>query len=172
VKVRGYVQITFEHSLLIDERCPEKQIWFAFADGSVPQQILAYVNGRGTAGGKDSRGRPTPPLPVRLVRDENLTELTHYWELSAKGAACADGPPPEFPPDCTTYRVTARFTGRVDGVSRELHTAHMRRSDFDQPDGKGFGHMGLFDAEIVVCSVENVVAVDELELRKTATKAQ
>ena len=33
-------------------------------------------------------------------------------------------------------------------------------------DGKGFGHMGLFDAQIAVANVENVVAVDEADLRK------
>lgn len=90
-------------------------------------------------------------------------ELTRYLELSAKGAACADGPPPESLPDCTTYRVTATFTGRVDGVSKRLHAAHIKRSAFDHPDGKGFGHMGLFDAQIAVGNIENVVAVDETD---------
>jgi hypothetical protein len=62
VKVRGYVEVGFEHSLLTDEHCPEKVIWFAFGDGSGPPQVRAYVNGRGRAGGVDSEGRPTPPL--------------------------------------------------------------------------------------------------------------
>jgi hypothetical protein len=159
VKVRGYVTVSFEHSLLMDEHCPEKQIWFAFADGSVPPQVLAYVNGR--------RSAPSS-LTVTLVKDKEYVGLTHYLELSAKGAACADGPPPESLPDCTTYRVTATFTGRVDGVSKELHAAHMRRSQFDHPDGKGFGHMGLFDAQIVVGKVEDVVAVDESDLHVNA----
>ena len=35
VKVRGYVKVSFEMSLLIDEHCPDKGIWFAFGDGSV-----------------------------------------------------------------------------------------------------------------------------------------
>jgi len=155
MKVRGYVKVSFEYSLLMDEHCPEKQIWFAFGDGSVPPQVLAYVNGR--------RNAPAS-LTVTLVKDKEYAELTRYLELSAKGAACADGPPPESLPDCTTYRVTATFTGRVDGVSRELHAAHMRQSQFDHPDGKGFGHMGLFDAQIVVRNVEDVVAVDEADL--------
>lgn len=47
VKVRGYVKVSFEYSLLMDEHCPEKQVWFAFGDGPVPPQVQAYVNGRG-----------------------------------------------------------------------------------------------------------------------------
>jgi len=156
VKVRGYVKVSFEYSLLTEEHCPERQIWFAFGDGSVPAQVQAYVNSRRSA---------TASLTVTLVKDKNYAELMRYLDLTAKGAACADGPPPESPPDCTTYRVTATFTGRVDGVSKELHAAHMRRSDFDPPDGKGFGHMGLFEAQIVVRNVENVVAVDVANLR-------
>jgi hypothetical protein len=164
VKVRGYVNVSFEYSLLMDEHCPEKQIWFAFGDGSVPRQVQAYVNGR--------RSAPSASLTVTLVKDKNYAELTRYLELSAKGAACADEPAPESLPDCTTYRVTATFTGRVDSVSKELHAAHMKRSDFDRPDGKGFGHMGLFDAQIVVRNVENVVAVDEADLRNVNTKPE
>lgn len=163
VKVRGYVKVSFEYSLLTDEHCSEKQIWFAFGDGSVPPQVLAYVN---------RRRSPPPSLAVALVKDKNYAELMRYLELSAKGAACADGPPPESLPDCTTYRVTATFTGRIDGVSKELHVAHTKRSDFDQPDGKGFGHMGLFDAQIVVRNVENVVAVGEAYLRNVNAKPQ
>jgi hypothetical protein len=89
-----------------------------------------------------------------------------YLAMSAKGEACADGPPLALPPDCTTYRVTATFTGRVGGVSKRIHEAHRKRSRGDQIDGNGFGHMGMFDAQIVVQSVENVIAVDESELRK------
>lgn len=170
VKVRGYVKVSFEYSLLMDEHCPERKIWFAFGDGSVSPQVLAYVHGLGRPGDKDTAGRRVMPMPVTLVRDENFVELTHYLELSAKGEKCADGPPPEPLPDCTTYHVTATFTGRVDGVSKQLHVAHMRRSDFDRPDGKGFGHMGLFDAQIVVGNIENVVAVDEADLRNSNGK--
>jgi hypothetical protein len=172
VKVRGYVDASSEYSLLLDEHCPEKQIWFAFADGSGPPQLQGYVIGYGTAGGKDSKRRPTPPIPVQLVRDESFAELVRYLKLSAKGAACADGPPPASPPDCTTYRVTATLTGLVDGVSKLIHAAHGRQSAGDQIDGKGFGHMGMFDAQIVVQSVENVFAVDESELRNTVTKPE
>jgi hypothetical protein len=161
VKLRGYVEASSEYSLLLDESCPGNQIWFAFADGSSPPQLEAYVKGNGSAGGRDSKGQPVPPMPLHLIRDANYSDLIHYLEISARGKACADGPPPALPPDCTSFRVTATFTGRVDSVSKRLHQDHLKRSSRDQIDGKGFGHMGMFDAQIVVQSVENVVAVDE-----------
>lgn len=159
VKVRGYVDGNFEYSLLLDERCPDASIWFAFADGSGTPQLEVTVSGKGTPGGSDSKGRRTRPLPVHLIRDPSFETLMHYLELSAKGRACADGPSPEFPPDCNTYRVAATFTGRVEGVSKQIHEKHLKRSDHDPVDGLGFGHMGMFDAQIVVQSVENVGAV-------------
>lgn len=173
VKVRGYVSANFEYSILMDETtCPDNGIWFVFADGSAPPKLAATVTGKGIPGSRDSRGRATPPIPVRLLGDSNLEELERYWAISAKGEACADGPPPSFPPDCTTYRVTATFTGRVDGVSKEVHAAHLKRSSQDPVDGKGFGLMGMFDAQIVVQSVEKVVAVDESVIRKASSKSQ
>jgi hypothetical protein len=147
-------------------------MWLAFADGSAPPQLEAIVNGTGTAGGRDSKGRQIPPIPVHLIRDANYTQLMHYLTLSAKGKACADGPPLAFPPDCTTYRVAATFTGRVDGVSKQVHEAHRKRSSGDQIDGKGFGHMGMFDAQIVVQSIENVIAVAEFEIPESSSKPQ
>jgi hypothetical protein len=173
VKVRGYVRANFEYSILFgEETCPDNGIWFVFADGSAPPELAATVTGKGTPGNRNTRGRGTPPIPVRLVKDSNLEELEHYWAVSAKGEACADGPPPPFPPDCTTYRVTATFIGRVDGVSKEVHAAHLKRSSQEPADGKGFGHMGMFDAQIVVQSVEKVIAVDESVIRKASAKSQ
>jgi hypothetical protein len=40
----------------------------------------------------------------------------------------------------------------------------------DQIDGKGFGHMGMFDAQIVVQSVENVIAVAEFDVPDSSPK--
>ena len=166
VKVRGYMDVGWEYSQLVDERCGS--LWLAFADGSAPPQLIATVNGSGTAGGTDANGKQTPPIAIRLVRDTNWEQLERYMNLNAKAQNCGQGAAPnlEHLGDCTTYRITATFTGRIDGVSKAVHDAHMKKSPSSSPDGKGFGHMGLFDAQIVVQSVENVVGVDELELRK------
>ena len=172
VKVRGYVSGNFEYSILVDERRPENGIWFSFADGSGPPWLTITVSGKGIPGGRDSKGRATAPVSVRLIRDSNFEELKHFWAISTKGEACADGPPPASPPDCTTYRVIATFIGRVDGVSHEVHAAHLKRSSRDPVDGRGFGQMGMFDAQIVVQSVETVVAEDESVIRKPQSKSQ
>jgi hypothetical protein len=169
VNVRGHVQASFEYSMLLDESCPEKALWFLFADGSAPPGLEVMLNGKARPGGKDSAGRIVGPVPVQLVRDSNLELLEHYWALSAKGAACAEGPPPaDLPPDCTTYRVTATFTGRIDSISRQVQEARRKRKNREGTDWKGFGHMGIFDAQIVVQSVEQVVAINEAETRGTA----
>jgi len=165
VKVRGYVSGSFESSVLLDEHCSNDGIWFVFADGSGPPELVISTLGKGTPGSRDSKGRATPPIPVRLIKDSNFEELQHYWALSAKGAACINEPLTAYPPDCTTYRVTATFIGRVDGVSKEVHAAHLKRSSNTRVDWKGFGQMGMFDAQIVVQSVENVFHVDESEIR-------
>jgi hypothetical protein len=89
---------------------------------------------------------------------------------SAHAESCANRAPTGFPPDCTTYRVTATFTGRIDSVSKALHRAHLKRSRSLPVDWKGFGHMGMFDAQLVVQTVEEVVAVDEDEIRKQQSK--
>jgi hypothetical protein len=171
IKVRGYVRASLEYSLLIDERCPESGIWFALADGSAPPELQITVKGSGSAGGKDSKGRPTPPISVHLVKDENFALLRHYWAMSAKRNACIDGPPPDFPPDCTAYRVTATFVGRLDGISKKVQEARRKRSNREGTDWEGFGHMRMFDAQIVVQSVENVVAVAEDEIRERKSKS-
>jgi hypothetical protein len=53
-----------------------------------------------------------------------------------------------------SYRVTATFVGRLDGVSPEIHDFHKKRSEHDRADFLGFGQMGLFDAQLVMQSVE------------------
>lgn len=157
VRVRGEVDVGAEYSLLVQPDCSQA-IWVAL-HGDTSPGLIATVNGQGTAGSTNSSGRRIAPLPVRLVKDSNYHEFIHYMEISAKGEACLDEPPSTSIPDCTTYRVTATFTGRIDAVSRKVHKAHQDRTSKDPPDFKGFGHMGLFDAQLVVEKVESVLAV-------------
>jgi hypothetical protein len=160
VQVRGYVSISFEYSLLHSEEC-SGGIWFALADGSGPPGLRVTVPGRSTPGENDSKGVRRPPIPVRLVRDANFEKFEGYLAESAKvqpGKPCG--------PDCHLYQVTATFTGRADGVSREVHAAHLKRGTFQPSDGKGFGQMGLFDAQLVVQSVKDVEAADLTHIDK------
>jgi len=177
VKVRGYLSISFEYSILLDAACPDNGIWFSYSDGTAPPGLAAIVPGKGTPGSADSKGHITSPIPVRLVRDSNFEELQRYLALSAKGERCTEESNLKEAslnalPDCTTYRVTATFAGRLDGVSKEVHAAHLKQTSHSNPDGKGFGHMGMFDAQIVVQSVENVLAEDESLIRDSKQKQQ
>jgi hypothetical protein len=161
VQVRGTVRASFEYSVLADESCPGEGIWFVFGDGSIPPGVTAYVIGRNPTGGRDSKGHAIPSTPVRLVKDSNFDELIKLLNDSQRAESCAEGPPPDFPPPCISHRIVATFVGRIDSVSKELHAAHKKRKSEDRIDGNGFGHMGMFDAQIVVQSVEKVVAVEE-----------
>jgi hypothetical protein len=160
VKVRASIEDSSEYSLLGDGGCDG--LWFVFADGSAPPQLVATVSGNGAPGGKNAKGRQTPPIPVRLVRDSNFEELERYLNLNAKAADCANGPAPDLAhlSDCTIYRITATFIGRIDGVSKSVSESHRNRTGSSASDRKGFGNMGLFDAQIVVQSVSNVVATN------------
>ncbi|HKN77430.1 MAG TPA: hypothetical protein VJW94_19790 [Candidatus Acidoferrum sp.] len=161
VKVRGYVSVSFEYSTLHAEGCTEV-LWFAIAGASGPPGLVATVNGSGRPGGKNSKGAPVKPIPVKLVRDAIYEKFEHYMTVKAEEKPCLDILSEPTPPDCGVDRVTATFLGRIDSVSKEIHTAHLKRSSFDHPDFKGFGQMGMFDAQLVLESVEDVLAVDSL----------
>jgi hypothetical protein len=161
VQVRGTIRVSFEYSVLADESCPSEGVWFVFGDGSVPPGVTAYVIGSNPTGGRDSKDHAIRPTPVRLVKDSNFQELVKLLNDSARAESCAEGPPPDFPPPCISHRIVATFVGRIDAVSKKLHAAHQKRKSQDAIDGKGFGHMGMFDAQLVVQSVEKVVAVEE-----------
>lgn len=170
VKVRGYVIGNFEYSVLVDETCPGEGIWFLFADGSGYPALVAYAEGRGKPAGDSKDGRPAEPIEAKLVKDSSYDQLVRYWRLSEKGKTCADGPPSaDALPDCTTYRVTATFVGHVDGASEKVRTKHGKQNNARRD---GFGLMGVFKAQIVVHSVEDVAPVDEAELLKGTPKSQ
>lgn len=160
VKVRGYLILGPETSALADGRC---DLWLAFADGAAPPQLVAIVNGNGTVGGKGAGGRRTSPTPIRLVRDANWEQLEHYMNHNAKVEDCLKGPGPDLDRvgDCTPYRITATFSGRIDGVSKPVFESRLKRKSEGRTDSRGFGHMGMCDAQIVVKSVEEVVAVPQ-----------
>lgn len=161
VKVRAIIDVGSEYSTLTNPKC-DGAIWFALPGSSGPPGLMATVETRKSAPKKDAKTSIIHTVPVHLVRDSSYQELERYLQLNVKGRACTDQPPPpSAPPDCTTYRIEASFTGRIDSVSREVHAAHQRRTSADPPDFKGFGHMGLYDAELVMESVEAVMATPD-----------
>lgn len=159
VTIRGYVSVSFEYSMLHAEGCTEV-LWFAIGDGSAPPGLVATVNGSGRPGGKTAKGAPVKPIPLKLVRDVNYDKFEHYMAVKAEDKPCWDLLSEPTPPDCDVHQVTATFIGRIDSVSKEIHAAHLNSSSFDHPDFKGFGQMGMFDAQFVLRSVEDVLAVD------------
>jgi len=160
VRVRGQVSVSFEYSLLQGEGCSDHAIWFDLADETGPPGLGAVVNGNGKPGAKNSAGTPVPPLSVKLVRDSNFERFEHYMTVKAKAKPCFNPPTQATPADCGVDRVTATFTGRIDSVSKTVHKAHLKRKLGEGTDWKGFGHMGMFDAQFVVEQVEDVQAVD------------
>ena len=159
VKIRGYVSVSFEYSMLQAEGCTEA-LWFAIADGTGPPGLVATVNGSGRPGGKNSKGAPVKPVSIKLVRDSNYEKFEHCMTVKAEEKHCLDLLSEPTSPDCGVDRVTATLIGRIDSVSKEIHAAHLKRSSGDHPDFKGFGQMGMFDAQFVLQSVEDVLAVD------------
>ena len=159
VKVRGYVAVSFEFSTLQEEGCPDA-IWFAVADGSGPPGLVITVNGSGKPGSKNSKGEPVKPIPVTLVCDSNYEKFERYMAVKAEGKPCINDLSKPTPTDCAVDRVTATFIGRIDGVSKKIHAARLKKSLSSHPDNRGFGQMGMFDAQLVVAEVEDVEAVD------------
>ncbi len=165
VRVRGSVWVNFEYATLSGEGCSDA-IWFALADGSGPPGLVAIVKGNGRPGGKNSKGAPIAPAPVRLIRDANFEKFEHYMNVKAEGKPCFNDLTRPTPPDCAVDRVTATFTGRIDSVSKKVHQAHLRKLPNEKQDFSGFGQMGMFDTQLVVQSVENVLAVDSFGREK------
>jgi len=157
VQVQGYLSISFEYSILHSESC-SGGIWFALADDSGPSGLRMIVPGHAVAGKQDSDGHREPPIPVKLIRDANFEKFDNYLRQSTVGA-----PWDPCGPGCHRYRITATFTGRIDSVSDEIHEAHLKKSPAEPSHGKGYGQMGIFDAQLVVQSMRGVEAVDSLD---------
>jgi hypothetical protein len=161
VKVRGYVSVSFEYSTLQNENC-SGALWFALGDGSGPPGLGAVVNGNGKPGRNQSTHGPAELIHVKLIRDSKFQKFEHYLAVKAEARPCRNDLTRPTPPDCAVDRVSATFIGRIDSVSKKTHAAHLTKSPFDHPDFKGFGQMGMFDAELVLQSVDDVVAVDSI----------
>jgi hypothetical protein len=166
VRVRGQVSVSFESSVLEDEACSDHAIWFSIADETGASGLGAMLNENGKPRGKNSPGAPIPPFSVKPIRDSNFEKFAHYLTVKAKAKPCFNPPTQPTPMDCGVDRLIATFTGRVDSVSKAVHEAHLKRKSGEGTDWKGFGHMRMFDAQLVVEQVEDVQAVDSFRREK------
>jgi hypothetical protein len=150
VRVHGHVSGNFEYSEIEGDGC-DQSIWFAYGDSSGPPGLAAYVAGGAMPGGENDEGGRTAPVDVKLIRDSNFRKFERLMVARVKADARSEKVNPDHP---VFHRVTATFIGRIDGVTPEIHAAHLKRSPMDRADYLGFGQMGLFDAQLVVQSVE------------------
>ena len=148
VSVRASVQINSEYSILEDRHCSDA-VWLVLGDGSSLHGLAMTV---GQEPSRAQNHRKFSRVPITLKRDASYKELERFLQINAKGESCTDNASALNPPDCRTYRITATFTGRVDGVPPPV------KSGPGATERQGFGQMGLFKAQIVVQSVSDVSA--------------
>ncbi len=102
-------------------------------------------------GAEDERGWRIRPIHVSLVKDQSFKRFEQLMKSRVKAEQSAEK---RQPGGFVSYRVTATFVGRIDGVCPEIYAFHKKRSDTDRADFLGFGQMGLFDAQFIMQSVE------------------
>jgi hypothetical protein len=146
VRIRGYVQVSFEYSTIGDEGCPAA-IWFTYA-GSTLTGLVYLLDGPATPRATNYKRSRVPPIKVTLVRDSDFDEFEKLLTSAAKINSHLENIRYE-------QRVTATFIGRIDSVSSKIHKAHQRRSPTARPDFEGYGQFGMFDSQLVVEKVEN-----------------
>jgi hypothetical protein len=150
VRVKGSYSGNFEYSMLSQDGCSQS-IWFDYASEDSPPGLAVQVPGGAMPGAEDEKGWRIRPLPVSLVRDENFRRFQRLMKARAEAEEQAEK---RQPGGFVSYRVTATFVGRLDAVSAEIHEFHKTRSEHDRADFLGFGQMGLFDAQLIMQSVE------------------
>ena len=151
VRVHGYASGNFEYSELGADGC-DGSIWFAYGNGEGPPGLVAHISGGALPGAEDAQGRLVLPVPVILVKDSSFQRFQKLMKARAEADARSMK---ENSDSYIFHRVAATFTGRIDGVSKDIHSFHLKRKPTDRADFLGFGQMGLFDAQFVLQSVAN-----------------
>jgi hypothetical protein len=161
VRVRGHVAANFEYSTIDGDGC-SAEIWFAYGPESGSPGLVATVPGGARPGERDADGNFVPPIKVKLTHDSNSAKFERMMMDAVKADKRSDASAKD---EIVIHRVTATFVGRIDAVSAEVHAIHLKRSPTDKADYLGFGQMGLFDAQLVVGSVENDITKDIVRVR-------
>ncbi len=168
VRLRGHVSVNFEYSTIEGDGCSDG-LWFAYGDSSGPPGLAVYVAGGAQPGAEDTNGEYVPPIRVKLDRNSNFSEFQRMIATAVRADSLAEKSGSK---NNVFHRVTATFVGRIDGVSPQIHAFHRKRSPMDKADYLGFGQMGLFDAELVVKSVESGATLDTVRVVSSSSKAQ
>lgn len=158
VRVRGHVSGNFEYSILSGDGCSDS-LWFAYGSDEAPPGLVAHVGGAAASGGEDEEDKRILPVPVSLLRDRNFDRFQRLMRLRTKqDERLSRLKPDEF----ISHQVTATFVGRIDAVSPEVHQFHaLQHSESRQADYLGFGHMGLFDAQLIMQSVQGGAVLEK-----------
>jgi len=157
VRLRGHVSGNFEYSMLSGDGCSDS-LWFADGSDGAPPGLTVTIPGGSTPGAEDADGKRILPIPVKLVRNPNFDRFERLMSARVKADVRSEKIKSG---GYVVHQVTATFVGRIDGVSQEIHEFHVKRSDTDRVDYLGFGHMGLFDAQFVMQSVENDAVLEK-----------
>jgi hypothetical protein len=152
VRVRGHYLGNFEYSMLSGDGCKDS-LWFGYGgEGGGPPSLAIYVSGGARPGSEDLDGKLILPVPVKLIRDSKF----HRFEKQVKAMAYAHAAyEKKHPGKFVSHCVTATFVGRVDSVAPEVHEFRKNHASQEHNDGLGFGQMGLFEAQLILQSVDD-----------------
>ncbi|MGH9736413.1 MAG: hypothetical protein ACRD8A_17725 [Candidatus Acidiferrales bacterium] len=130
-----------------------------YGNGGGPPALAAFVTGGAKPGEQDAQGKLILPIPVKIVQDSNFRR----FEKLMRAAVEADERSLKADPNSSTFHcVAATFVGRIDGVSNDIHSFHLKRRATDKADFLGFGQMGLYDARFVMQSVAGNAVLETL----------
>jgi len=139
-----------EATILFDESCNARVSLAWPSEDRSQASAYAFIDSVSAAKHLSGLHWRQPPAPVKLVENEaykKLLELLNAEQPKVPGVICIS---------CPLNSVTATFTGRFE---------HAGKTAIKYPSGKieivgpfGFGHMGMWDSQLVLQSVSDAVA--------------
>ncbi|HEY2233984.1 MAG TPA: hypothetical protein VGK01_10975 [Candidatus Angelobacter sp.] len=152
VRVRGHYSGNFEYSMLSGDGCKDA-LWFGYGgEGGGPPSLAIYVSGGARSGSEDVDGKRISPVPIKLIRDSKFDRFEKQVKAMANADASYEKKHPGY---FISHCVTATFVGRVDSVTPEVHAFRKNHSSQEPNDGLGFGQIGLFEAQLILRSVDD-----------------
>jgi hypothetical protein len=150
VRIRAYYWGNMENSTLNDDRC-HGSLWLGFPSGSVPSPVVAYVSSGNILGSEDAEGKRILAIPVSLIQDWKFERFEKLLRLNPTEKVPLIGEP--------VQHVTATFVGRIDAVSPQVHEFFKNQPPLKRPM-LGFGHLGGYEAELILQSVADDANVE------------